>query len=92
MDQRSSELRSGQRRCMRVTESTSNAALEKLAKIKVSMHCWQGDDVRGFLNCRSGADRRHLGHGQLSRARRARRMSCAPIWRRRSRSFPASTS
>ncbi len=26
------------------------AVLERLAKIKVSMHCWQGDDVRGFLN------------------------------------------
>jgi L-rhamnose isomerase len=25
-------------------------ALEKLAEIKISMHCWQGDDVRGFLN------------------------------------------
>ncbi|MFC5701131.1 L-rhamnose isomerase [Cohnella faecalis] len=25
-------------------------ALEKLATIKISMHCWQGDDVRGFLN------------------------------------------
>ncbi|MDF2725554.1 MAG: rhaA [Paenibacillus sp.] len=24
--------------------------LEALAKIKISMHCWQGDDVRGFLN------------------------------------------
>lgn len=24
--------------------------LEKLNQIKVSMHCWQGDDVRGFLN------------------------------------------
>jgi len=24
--------------------------LEQLAKIKISMHCWQGDDVRGFLN------------------------------------------
>jgi len=24
--------------------------LKKLADIKVSMHCWQGDDVRGFLN------------------------------------------
>ncbi|MWV43743.1 L-rhamnose isomerase [Paenibacillus sp. HJL G12] len=23
--------------------------LEQLAKIKVSVHCWQGDDVRGFL-------------------------------------------
>ncbi len=26
------------------------AVLEKLSAIKVSMHCWQGDDVRGFLN------------------------------------------
>ncbi|XID94689.1 L-rhamnose isomerase [Paenibacillaceae bacterium WGS1546] len=25
-------------------------ALERLAQIKISMHCWQGDDVRGFLN------------------------------------------
>ena len=25
-------------------------ALAKLADIKISMHCWQGDDVRGFLN------------------------------------------
>lgn len=25
-------------------------ALEKLATIKISLHCWQGDDVRGFLN------------------------------------------
>ncbi|MCP1134142.1 L-rhamnose isomerase [Paenibacillus polysaccharolyticus] len=24
--------------------------LSKLADIKVSVHCWQGDDVRGFLN------------------------------------------
>ncbi|MCC3371756.1 L-rhamnose isomerase [Cohnella sp. REN36] len=27
-----------------------DAALERLAQIKISMHCWQGDDVRGFLN------------------------------------------
>ncbi|MFB9277077.1 L-rhamnose isomerase [Cohnella cellulosilytica] len=24
--------------------------LERLAQIKISMHCWQGDDVKGFLN------------------------------------------
>lgn len=24
--------------------------LEKLKEINISMHCWQGDDVRGFLN------------------------------------------
>mgnify|MGYP003320874303 CR=1 FL=1 len=26
------------------------AALEKLASIPISMHCWQGDDVGGFEN------------------------------------------
>ena len=25
-------------------------ALERLEKIKISLHCWQGDDVSGFLN------------------------------------------
>lgn len=24
--------------------------LEQLSQVKISMHCWQGDDVRGFLN------------------------------------------
>jgi L-rhamnose isomerase len=23
--------------------------VERLAQIKISLHCWQGDDVRGFL-------------------------------------------
>lgn len=26
-----------------------DAVLKKLAEIKISLHCWQGDDVRGFL-------------------------------------------
>ena len=26
------------------------AAITQLDKIPVSMHCWQGDDVRGFEN------------------------------------------
>ncbi len=28
----------------------TDAAIERLKKIPVSMHCWQGDDVRGFEN------------------------------------------
>jgi L-rhamnose isomerase len=28
----------------------TDAVLKKLSKIKISLHCWQGDDVRGFLN------------------------------------------
>jgi L-rhamnose isomerase len=27
----------------------TDQVLEQLRKIKISMHCWQGDDVRGFL-------------------------------------------
>lgn len=27
----------------------TDEVLEKLARIKISLHCWQGDDVRGFL-------------------------------------------
>jgi L-rhamnose isomerase len=27
----------------------TDKALKELAKIKISMHCWQGDDVKGFL-------------------------------------------
>ncbi|AWB44690.1 L-rhamnose isomerase [Paenibacillus sp. CAA11] len=27
----------------------TDAALEQLENIKISLHCWQGDDVRGFL-------------------------------------------
>lgn len=28
----------------------TNAALERLAKVSISLHCWQGDDVGGFEN------------------------------------------
>jgi L-rhamnose isomerase len=28
----------------------TDEVLKKLAEIRVSMHCWQGDDVKGFLN------------------------------------------
>ncbi|WP_276352041.1 L-rhamnose isomerase [Cohnella caldifontis] len=28
----------------------TDAVLKQLETIKISMHCWQGDDVRGFLN------------------------------------------
>lgn len=27
----------------------TDAVIEKLSKVKISMHCWQGDDVGGFL-------------------------------------------
>ena len=25
-------------------------ALDRLAKLSLSLHCWQGDDIRGFEN------------------------------------------
>ena len=28
----------------------TDAVLKKLQDVKISMHCWQGDDVKGFLN------------------------------------------
>ncbi|MGT2800317.1 L-rhamnose isomerase [Streptococcus marmotae] len=28
----------------------TDAALERLQQVKISMHCWQGDDVKGFLS------------------------------------------
>ena len=28
----------------------TEAAIEKLSRVSISMHCWQGDDVRGFEN------------------------------------------
>ena len=28
----------------------TDKVLEKLKEIKISMHCWQGDDVKGFIN------------------------------------------
>lgn len=38
--------------------------LKKLKKVPVSLHCWQGDDVRGFdTDPSKPADRRHPDHG-----------------------------
>lgn len=28
----------------------TDEALKKIQEVKISMHCWQGDDVKGFLN------------------------------------------
>ena len=28
----------------------TEAVIEKLSKVGISMHCWQGDDVKGFEN------------------------------------------
>ena len=32
-----------------VLGSNTEQAMEELAKIRISVHCWQGDDVKGFL-------------------------------------------
>ena len=45
-----------------------DAAMKELAKIPISLHCWQGDDVGGFRNRgRATLGRRHPGHRQLPR-------------------------
>ena len=46
--------------------STSTGALERLATVAVSLHCWQGDDVGGFEGDRRGARRRPGRHRELS--------------------------
>ena len=28
----------------------TEAVLDRLSKVSISMHCWQGDDVKGFEN------------------------------------------
>ncbi len=45
------QLASDYRRAKEIYSSMgvdSDTALERLSKIKISMHCWQGDDVGGF--------------------------------------------
>jgi L-rhamnose isomerase len=57
------------------------AALKALARIPISLHCWQGDDVGGFENF--GVT---LGGGLVPRAiipaRPARRMNYARTWKK----------
>ena len=50
------------RRSLRIGASTREAALQALAAIPISVHCWQGDDVVGFAKpgaaVRAAASRR----------------------------------
>jgi L-rhamnose isomerase len=32
----------------------TDAVMEQLKKVKLSMHCWQGDDIHGFFESRAG--------------------------------------
>ena len=47
-------------------------AMQRLRKVPISLHCWQGDDVGGFENCaeESRCDRSHflplLVHGPVA--------------------------
>ena len=42
----------------------TDAAIQKLKTVPVSLHCWQGDDVTGFDH--DLADRRNPDNGKLS--------------------------
>ena len=55
----------------------TDAALQRLASVSISLHCWQGDDVGGFEGAGGRIGRRPGGDGELSRARRGRRTSSA---------------
>ena len=58
-------------------------ALKTLAKIPISLHCWQGDDVGGFENFGGDTRRRTWSPPAIIPARRARRTNCGAIWKRR---------
>ncbi|MGD0384006.1 MAG: L-rhamnose isomerase, partial [Thermoguttaceae bacterium] len=50
----------------------ADAALERLSRIPISMHCWQGDDVGGFENPEAGLSGGILATGNYpGRARNA---------------------
>ena len=44
----------------------AEAALQTLATVPISLHCWQGDDVGGFEGAGAEARWRARGHGELS--------------------------
>ena len=52
---------------------TRTRLLDALARIPISLHCWQGDDVGGFENAGEATERRHCGDRQLSRQGAQRR-------------------
>lgn len=53
----------------------TDKALEKLNKIKISLHCWQGDDVKGFLKSENELSGGIMTTGQYpGRARNAREL------------------
>ena len=45
----------------------TDAVLEQIAKVSLSLHCWQTDDVTGFENPDGQLSGRHPNHGQLPR-------------------------
>jgi len=67
-----------------------DAALDRLAGIAISLHCWQADDVGGFEKGDS-----ELGGGLAVTGnypgKAARPTSCAPTSTRRCPSSPAAT-
>ena len=44
------------------------AALEELRKIQISLHCWQGDDIRGFEDPDFEVGGGACGDGELPRS------------------------
>ena len=44
------------RRNYALLDIDTDAALEELDRVPISVHCWQGDDVRGFETSRGAAD------------------------------------
>ena len=67
----------------------TDKVLEALKKIRVSVNCWQGDDVNGFL-LRISAFRAVFRQRVTIPVPQERQMSFAPILKKHSRLFPVS--
>ena len=61
--------------------SDAEEAMKRLASIKISMHCWQGDDVKGFLFAIGSFPAASRPRATI-RERPARRTSFVPTWTR----------
>ena len=66
-------------------------ALQQLADIPISIHCWQGDDVGGFENAGQQLGGGLAVTGNTTPAKPARRTNCGRTSSRPFRPFPAAT-
>ena len=60
----------------------TDQALEKLKSIKISLNCWQGDDLNGFFVSGTIAKRRYSGNPVIIREKPGTAPNCGRMWKR----------